>query len=150
MIERHLQVRQGGARLVERDVEQVPEVVVIPGVVRRDRERATVARHRGAVVAEQGLGERHQRVRDVVVRVRRDDLAEVQGGPPRIALEAELGEVSVREHLRGVALRRHAEQPLEQGLDDLASPAFVERAFHASSKAVHAVLVALANHAPTV
>ncbi|GAB5548433.1 MAG: hypothetical protein SangKO_081930 [Sandaracinaceae bacterium] len=82
--------------------------------------------------------------------MRGDHLAEVERCPPRITLEPELGQVTVREDLRGVALGSHPEQPLEQGLDDLAPSSFVERAFHASSKAVHAVLVALANHASTV
>src|SRR5690606_32332108 len=116
----------------ERDVEQMAEIVVVPRVARLERERAPIERHGGAVVAEQRLRERHQRVGDVVVRLGREDLPQVERRGPWILLEVQLREVAMREHPVWVALRRDLEDALEKRLDDTSPAAFVHRALGAT------------------
>jgi hypothetical protein len=63
------QVGQGVLRRLQCYVEQVPEVVVVPGVGRGQRNGAAVRGHGGAIVALNGLTQPHQGLGDVVVGV---------------------------------------------------------------------------------
>jgi hypothetical protein len=105
-------------RTLESDVEKVTEVVMVPGVLRRDQERASVSGHGRSEVAEECLAETHQRVHDIVVPTMRSDTSQVQRRLPRIRLDAQLGEVTMCEE-RVLSLVAHDFEELSQERGDV-------------------------------
>jgi len=94
---RQLQVLDGNLGLAEPDVDQMTEVVVVPGVARRDVDRAAVTRDGRAEVAEQRLAQAHERVHAIVTQVGGDQLAQVQRRLPGRLFESQLRERGARQ-----------------------------------------------------
>ena len=111
----YTQPRHGLARSIERDVEEVPEVVRVPRVLRRALEGSLVRAHREAVVPQQGLRQAEERPAAIVIRALGDDALREDRRAPRVLLREELGELPVREDALLASGRRGAGEPVEHG-----------------------------------
>ena len=132
--------------LTEPHVEQVAEVVVVPRVARSEIDRAAVGGDRCPEVAEHRLAQTHQRIDSVVRCAGVDQLAQVQRREPRRLLQAQLGELAMREQTIAIGIACFANDRLEIAHDIRAALAPSECAFNAFSQATQAA-VALVGHA---
>ncbi len=135
----------GGAReerervfgAIERDVVEVAEVVRVPRVLGDDRQGALVGARGAAVVAEERLGQAEHGPRAVVVRAAREDAAREEGGAPRVVLDAELGQVAVREDPRLALGVGGAREAGEQRKHRLRLRVITERLVDVATDALH-------------
>ncbi len=105
-------------RALERHVEEMAEVVVVPGVLRGDDQRPSIRRDGCAEVPEERLTQPHQRVHDVVVLSMDGDAPQMQSGLPRIGLDPQLRQVTMREE-RVLSLVADDVEELEQERGDV-------------------------------
>ena len=104
---RRPQPGQGALGLSQRDIEQVPEVVRVPGISGRRRDRLLVGLRGAPKIPEQRLAEGKDRPGAVIVAGVREGAAGIDGGPPGMALHEQLRELAMREH--AVVARRWRE-----------------------------------------
>jgi len=130
------EVMLGVPRPLERHVEKVTEVVVVPGVLGRDHQRAPIRSHRRSEVPEERLTEAHESVDDIVVLTGASDLAQVKRGLPRVRLDPQLGEVPMREECVLTSVADDGEKLRQKCLDVGPVRTFGERVFGEPSEPI--------------
>jgi hypothetical protein len=99
----------------ERDVEEMPEIVGIPGIAGVGRNRPAIGSDCDLVVAEQRVSERKRRPTPVVIGAMCQHATSAKSGPPRVSFYEELGKLGVREQRFVRTLTGHAREAMEEG-----------------------------------
>ncbi len=84
-------------QIIQRDVQQVPQIMMIPRSQRSELRSQAIGPHCDPVVSKERVAQPRERMKNVVVIVVREHAAELESRHPRVALEIELGEMTIGE-----------------------------------------------------
>ena len=133
-IERGSQQRHGIGRSVQRDVQQMPQVMSVPRVGRRGSKRARVGVGGVAKITEQRLAERESRPSTFVLGEDREHLPRMKGCLPRLSLHQKLGQLTMREPALFRTGLRSARKPMKKRQDLARCERAFERPLHVLAK----------------